>query len=74
MRIGLLWFDNDPKTSFADKVRAAVAAYQRKHGFPPNVCHAHPVPNLPEKVDAITITPDGYVLPQHLWLGVERST
>ncbi len=42
IRIGLLWFDGDPRRSFDAKIEQAVARYRVKFGQEPNVCYVHP--------------------------------
>ena len=72
MNKGMLWFDNDKKTSLAAKVQGAAAYYQKKYGSRPTLCLVHPS-MLADKPtvdnDAITIRPYRPVLPNHLWIG-----
>lgn len=42
IRIGLLWFDGDPRRSFDAKIEQAAARYRVKFGQEPNVCYVHP--------------------------------
>jgi len=42
MKIGMLWFDNDPHTNLAAKVEKAAAYYITKYGRTPTVCFVHP--------------------------------
>jgi len=42
MKIGMLWFDNDPHTALAAKVEKAAAYYLTKYGRTPTVCFVHP--------------------------------
>ena len=42
MKIGMLWFDNDPHTALAAKVEKAAAYYRTKYGKTPTVCFVHP--------------------------------
>lgn len=75
MNVGMLWFDNDPKTPLAAKVSRAVEYYQRKYGRMPNLCLVHPsMFNEREIAQAqIAIRPYRSVLPGHFWIGVEES-
>jgi hypothetical protein len=41
VKVGLLWFDDDPGRRLEDKVLRAAAHYERKYGQPPNLCFAH---------------------------------
>ena len=38
MNIGMLWFDNDPKTEIVAKVKEAASYYSQKYGKKPNIC------------------------------------
>jgi len=42
MNIGMLWFDNDPKSDLETKVERAVAYYRDKYGKVPTLCFIHP--------------------------------
>jgi hypothetical protein len=73
MNTGMLWFDNDSKTTLSAKIERAVAYYQKKYGRAPNVCLIHPNALEGEKPDGVKVTIRPYrpVLPGHLWIGVE---
>jgi len=38
MRVGWLWFDNDPGRTVEEKVRRAVQRYREKFGQAPDTC------------------------------------
>ena len=40
--LGLLWFDNDPKKHWRQKVRDAAARYKNKKWLTANLCHVCP--------------------------------
>ncbi len=42
MNVGMLWFDNDPKTALEAKIERAVNYYRKKYGRTPNLCLIHP--------------------------------
>ena len=42
METGMLWYDNDPKTTLTDKVARAVEYYRKKYGRDPNLCLVNP--------------------------------
>ena len=42
MDIGMLWFDNDQKSSIPSKVERAARYYQKKYGKNPDLCYVHP--------------------------------
>ncbi|MBI3734810.1 MAG: hypothetical protein HY259_15330 [Chloroflexi bacterium] len=85
MKVGMLWFDNDPKRSLEDKVERAAQYYREKYGVAPNLCYAHPrtVGDEPQaqKVQVgltgatrpahqVTLKQARSILPNHFWLGV----
>ena len=85
MNIGMLWFDNDPKSEFNTKVQRAATYYHDKYGRTPNVCFVHPsmlgdenkMDDEPqEKGNPISKSGDlrvkisSSVLPNHFWIGV----
>ncbi len=72
MNIGMLWYDNDPKTSLIAKIRAAAEYYHKKYGLTPNLCLVHPSmldKTLPDG-GKVTIRPFRSILPGHLWIGM----
>ncbi|HEY74685.1 MAG TPA: hypothetical protein G4O00_00700 [Thermoflexia bacterium] len=74
MREGLLWFDDDPKRSLAQKVGRAVRRYRQKFGRPPNVCYVHPslLDGKVRRVDGVMVLPLPSVLRHHFWVGVKE--
>lgn len=72
MRIGLLFYDDDPKAEIEEKVRRAAARYQEKYGHAATACYVHP--SMLTSGDCVMGGLDVYgqhsVLPNHLWLGV----
>jgi hypothetical protein len=42
MKIGMLWFDNDPKAELKVKIERAASYYSKKYGRTPNLCFIHP--------------------------------
>lgn len=78
MHTGLMWFDNDPKTTLSVKVRKASDYYRKKFGRLPDICLVNPgmldehqVETIEEGGPPITVRPYRPVLPGHLWIGVE---
>ena len=51
MDIGMLWFDNDPKTDLTHKVNRAAAYYLKKYGENPDICFVNPEMMSEEKVE-----------------------
>ena len=82
MNIGMLWFDNDPKSEFTAKIERAATYYRSKYGKTPNLCFVHPSmlpsetkeePSKPMKSGEITVRSSRSVLPHHFWIGVNGS-
>lgn len=73
MEIGMLWFDNDPKSDLASKVNRAAAYYRGKYGEEPTLCFVHPsmISDRKTRAGAISIRSSVTVLPHHLWIGVQ---
>ena len=77
MNIGMLWFDNDPRTALVEKVERAADYYRRKYGRLPDLCVVHPS-MLPSQKDArldaagrVHVQSNRAILPGHLWIGEE---
>ena len=72
MNIGMLWFDNDKKTKFVDKVQRAADYYKKKYGQNPNLCFVHPsmVEKEKPKSGKVEVRTTSSVLPNHFWIGV----
>jgi hypothetical protein len=80
MNTGMLWFDNDPKTSLDVKVQQAAEYYQHKYGRKPDLCLVNPKSLQKSEPQAepllsghILIQPLRSVLPGHLWIGVDEK-
>ena len=72
LRVGMLWFDDDPKRSLAVKVARAAEHYRQKYGQAPNICYVHESAleheatlQIPIKIVAVHD-----VLRHHLWIGL----
>jgi hypothetical protein len=80
MNVGMLWFDNDPKTELAVKVERAASYYRNKYGDAPTLCFVHPCmldksrAENPEqsnfKAAGVEVRSTRSVLPNHFWIGV----
>jgi hypothetical protein len=88
MKVGMLWFDNDPKAGLDIKIERAADYYRVKYGKAPTVCFVHPsmlpaggtaqpaeepVPVEGLKGTGIEVRPTRSVLPNHFWIGVNNS-
>jgi hypothetical protein len=80
MKVGLLWFDDDPRRSLEDKVLKAALRYRRKYGHSPNLCFVHPSvfsgggDRRVRKAGGVEIHSRRSVLRDHFWLGVTDVT
>ncbi len=77
MNVGMLWFDDDPRTALKAKIERAVGYYRQKYGRLPDVCLVHPsmLSSAPaETFDKVTVRPNPIILPGHLWIGVEDQS
>lgn len=75
MNTGMMWFDNDPKTSLQSKIEKAVEYYAKKYFRMPNLVLINPNSlsgEMPE-LGKITVRPYRPVLPGHLWIGIEEK-
>jgi len=77
MKIGMLWFDNDPKADLKLKIERAAAYYSKKYGQTPNLCFVHPsmepAPNGNGKPATIEIRTHKSVRPNHFWIGIASN-
>jgi hypothetical protein len=76
MNVGMLWFDNDPRTALTAKVARAADYYRRKYGLVPDLCLVHPSmlvqvhPDLVEDNSVkVALRPNRLIQPGHLWIG-----
>jgi hypothetical protein len=76
MKVGMLWFDNDPKVDITVKINRAIDYYQHKYGQTPNLCFVHPsmVKSSPTKTGLIEVRSSRAVLPNHFWIGLNTSS
>lgn len=72
MKMGMLWYDDDPKADLRTKVHRAAEYYQRKYGVRPNLCYVHPSMLTQERMqfNEIEVRTNRRVLRNHLWLGL----
>lgn len=75
MDIGMLWFDNDPRSDVLSKVQRAAVYYHQKYGETPNLCFVHPsmIPEPKTKSGDIAVCSNKTMLPNHFWIGVRSQ-
>ena len=75
MNQGMLWFDQS-SSMLAEKVRKAVAYYQKKYGRKPDLCLVNPGMVSDGKsvdVESITVRPWRGIPAGHMWIGVDEQ-
>ena len=85
MKMGLLWYDDDPRRDLAEKIGRAARRYRQKFGTSPDVCYVHPSAlsgngqaaggrrQGARKVGGVRVAPLPSVLRHHFWLGQEEK-
>lgn len=75
MRVGWLWFDNDPGRSVEEKVRRAAERYREKFGQVPDTCYVHPQAISEEELQCgpVRVICARHILLNHFWLGITSS-
>src|SRR5262245_49804694 len=75
MDIGMLWYDDDNKRPFSEKVARAVDFYKAKYGSVPTVCFVNPaaIKQAPDSAAGVQIRPARNVMVDHFWLGVGET-
>ena len=73
METGMLWFDNDPKSTLQGKIALAAKYYAGKYGRIPDTCYVNPsgLPDGLMQVGPIRVRAWRSVMPSHLWIGVD---
>lgn len=70
MKIGMLWYSSDPKTSFAEKCNRAIVYYTAKYGHAPTAIWVNPKTAITE-IPGIGIVQSKSILVNHFWVGIE---
>ena len=75
MDIGMLWYDDDSKRPFTEKVARAVDYYKAKYGSVPTVCFVNPatIKDAPDSAAGVQIRSARNVMVDHFWLGVGET-
>ena len=72
MITGMMWFDNDPKTTLAGKIALAAQYYHRKYGRDPDCVMVNPKAMPADglrMVGPIRVQAWRGVMPGNLWIG-----
>lgn len=70
MKIGMLWLDTSDAPLLV-KLQKAVEYYTKKYGRRPEICEVHPTMFEKVELERITVSPRKYILPKHIWVGIE---
>ena len=75
MHTGLLWFDNDPRTTLSVKIQKALEYYNKQFGRKPDLCLVHPsmmdANQNQLELGKLVVRPYRPVMPGHFWIGTE---
>lgn len=72
MNVGMLWLDDDPNRSLAEKLQRAANYYTNKYGRTPDTCLVNNKALGKEmKVGEIRVIPAQNILKHHFWLGCQ---
>src|SRR4029079_9185056 len=76
MDIGMLWYDDDSKRAFGEKLARAVDYYKAKYGSVPTVCFVTPAAfkDAPDTAAGVQIRSARNVMVDHFWLGVGEAS
>ena len=72
MKVGMLWFDDSPK-SISDRVKRAVDFYAEKYGQQPTLCLVNPKMLEAEEgvIAGIQVRRARLIMPGHFWIGID---
>ena len=75
MKVGLLWYDDDPKRALEEKIARAAQRYREKFGRRPDICYVNPAmleEGAPRSGRVRVVTAPN-ILPHHFWVGVSEG-
>jgi hypothetical protein len=73
MTIGMLWFDNDPKTTIQGRIEKALEYYRRKYQKDPNLVLVNPKDLPAEHNLPMELRAERTIRPGHIWIGQESK-
>jgi len=74
MVVGMLWLDDDKRSTFDEKVHRAADFYRDKYGDWPELCLVNKATLSEERlVGKVLVCPTGFVLRDHFWVGMKAS-
>ena len=66
---GLMYYDHS-KDPFSVKLEGAMEYYSDKYNGTIAWCEVHPDTEIDKKPKGIKVVKDNYIMPNHLWIGV----
>ena len=75
MKIGMLWYDDNKKSTLEEKVIRAADYYHDKFGRAPTLCLVNPrtINGGPKRVAKIELRAAHNVLLHHFWVGIAEN-
>jgi hypothetical protein len=75
MNVGMMWFNDNPKTPLTAKVLEAAEYYRAKYGKNPDLCLVNPAMLTEPQAQQgkVIIRALRSILPGHLWIGVDEK-
>ena len=67
----LLWFDDNPKRTPAEKIAAALEAYRARFGARATVVLTNEAERCP--VAGVEVRSEGYILKSNFWIGMVEA-
>lgn len=72
MKIGMLWFDDDPTRPLSEKIERARRRFEEKYGYCANLVYLNPAMAgaAGVQIEGVEVKQAKSILVNHLWLGV----
>ena len=71
MKMGLLWYDGDPKRALECKIDQAMERYLARFGEEPDTCHLNPSQVC--KHQKVNVVANHLIRPNHVWVGLDEQ-
>jgi hypothetical protein len=75
MKTGMLWYDNNPKSTLEEKIIRAVEYYKKQYGDTPTLCYVSTEAGLKsseEVLGGLTVRINKTLHPKHIWIGFKE--
>ncbi len=72
----MLWFDSNHHQDVSVRIERASSYYKSKYGKTPDLCYVHPSTlrgAILKEVNGLKVRTSQTVLPNHFWLGIEKT-